>query len=46
VSSLGSQPSAAAELALVKPFDVGLEWMARYSALSKMQFWQEEDATK
>ncbi|PWN26019.1 hypothetical protein BDZ90DRAFT_233616 [Jaminaea rosea] len=27
----------------VKPFDVGLDWMGRYSNLRKMQFWQEED---
>ncbi|PWN52874.1 hypothetical protein IE53DRAFT_242698 [Violaceomyces palustris] len=27
----------------VKPFDIGLEWMGRYSNLSKMQFWQNDD---
>ncbi|KAH7333788.1 hypothetical protein B0J17DRAFT_631898 [Rhizoctonia solani] len=27
----------------VKPFDVSLDWMGRYSNLKKMQFWQEED---
>lgn len=27
----------------VKPFDISLDWMGRYSNLRKMQFWQEED---
>ena len=27
----------------VKPFDIGLDWMGRYSNLRKMQFWQELD---
>ncbi|CAO1634999.1 unnamed protein product [Parajaminaea phylloscopi] len=27
----------------VKPFDVSLDWMGRYSNLRKMQFWQEDD---
>lgn len=27
----------------VKAFDVGLDWMGRYSNLRKMQFWQEDD---
>lgn len=27
----------------VKPFDIGLDWMGRYSNLRKMQFWQEDD---
>lgn len=27
----------------VKPFDIGLEWMGRYSNLCKMQYWQTDD---
>ncbi|CAO1626693.1 unnamed protein product [Sympodiomycopsis kandeliae] len=27
----------------VKPFDISLDWMGRYSNLRKMQYWQEED---
>ncbi|CAE6439101.1 unnamed protein product [Rhizoctonia solani] len=27
----------------VKPFDVSLDWIGRYSNLKKMEFWQEED---
>ncbi|KAF8761980.1 fad binding domain protein [Rhizoctonia solani] len=28
----------------VKPFDVSLDWIGRYSNLKKMEFWQEEDS--
>ncbi|QRV85176.1 L-lysine 6-monooxygenase (NADPH-requiring) protein [Ceratobasidium sp. AG-Ba] len=30
----------------VKPFDIGLDWMGRYSNLKKMEFWQEQDPSK
>ncbi|KDN52418.1 hypothetical protein K437DRAFT_254193 [Tilletiaria anomala UBC 951] len=29
-----------------KPFDVGDEWMGKYSNLQKMRFWQEDDPQK
>ncbi|CAE6356374.1 unnamed protein product [Rhizoctonia solani] len=30
----------------VKPFDVTLDWIGRYSNLRKMEFWQEEDSVQ
>ncbi|SPO37490.1 uncharacterized protein PSFLO_02965 [Pseudozyma flocculosa] len=30
----------------VRPFDIGLEWMGRYSNLAKMHFWQTEDGAE
>lgn len=30
----------------IKPFDMDLEWVARYANLEKMRFWQEDDPQK